>query len=127
MRKIRKRDTSPEIRVRRMAHALGLRFRLHRRDLPGTPDLVFPRHKKVVLVNGCFWHQHAGCSLARQPKTRLDYWLPKLRRNVARDEKVRAGLEAAGWSTQVLWECETRDPDLLRGRLQAFLLGGEKL
>lgn len=125
MRKIRKRDTSPELRVRRVAHALGFRFRLHRRDLPGTPDLVFPRHRKAVLVNGCFWHQHAGCRLARQPKTRLDYWLPKLQRNVARDQDIRAKLEAAGWSTLVIWECETRDAERLRCRLETFLFGSE--
>ena len=85
MRRIRKTDTKPEMRVRRAAHRLGYRFRLHRSDLPGTPDMVFPRLSKVVLVHGCFWHQHAGCRLARLPKSRLDYWLPKLERNQQRD------------------------------------------
>lgn len=83
MRGITKRDTVPELAVRRAAHALGARFRLHRRDLPGTPDLVFPSRPKVVLVHGCFWHQHPGCRLARQPKSRGEYWIPKLARNVS--------------------------------------------
>jgi DNA mismatch endonuclease (patch repair protein) len=125
MRRIRKRDTQPELVVRRMTHALGFRYRLHRRDLPGTPDLVLPRHRKVILVHGCFWHQHEGCRLARQPKSRLEYWLPKLRRNAARDRSARLALEAAGWRCLVIWECETANPDLLRGKLRAFLLGSE--
>jgi DNA mismatch endonuclease, patch repair protein len=125
MRLIRKRDTSPELAVRRVAHALGLRFRLHRHGLPGTPDLVFPRLRKAILVHGCFWHQHKGCRLARQPKSRLDYWLPKLAGNVARDRKSRSALKMAGWTSLVIWECETRDLARLRARLQRFLLGGE--
>src|SRR5689334_19142584 len=78
MRRIRKKDTKPELAVRRLVHRLGFRFRLHRSDLPGTPDLVFPRSAKVIFVHGCFWHQHPNCRLARQPQSRLDYWLPKL-------------------------------------------------
>lgn len=120
MRRIRKRDTKPELVVRRIAHALGHRFRLHRRDLPGSPDLTFPRHRKVVLVHGCFWHQHEGCRLKRQPKTRLDYWLPKLARNVARDAEVRERLAALGWDALVIWECETRDRDAVAMRLSRF-------
>lgn len=122
MRRIRKTDTGPEMAVRKAAHALGLRFRLHRQDLPGTPDLVFPRHKKVVLVHGCFWHQHEGCKLARQPKSRLDYWLPKLRRNTERDHLAQEKLAALGWASMVIWECETRDNLKLRSRLSDFLL-----
>lgn len=123
MRRIRKIDTKPEIVVRRMAHALGLRFRLHRRDLPGTPDIVFPRHRKIVQVHGCFWHQHEGCRLARQPKSRLDYWLPKLARNMERDRTAAEQLAALGWEALTIWECETRAADLVRARLAAFLLG----
>ena len=121
MRRIKKRDTGPEIRVRRVAHGLGYRFRLHRGDLPGSPDIVFPGRRKAVLVHGCFWHQHEGCRLKRQPKSRLDYWLPKLARNVERDEIVRAELARLGWQTLVIWECETRDPELIERRLQTFL------
>jgi DNA mismatch endonuclease (patch repair protein) len=121
MRLIRKVDTKPELIVRRLAHALGLRFRLHRRDLPGTPDLAFPRHRKVVLVHGCFWHQHEGCRLARQPRSKPDYWLPKLARNVERDRLVEARLAELGWEPLVIWECETRNADLIRERLARFL------
>lgn len=120
-------DTGPELVVRRLTHALGLRFRLHRRDLPGTPDLVLPRHRAAILVHGCFWHQHEGCRLARQPKSRLDYWLPKLARNVERDREAHAALEAAGWRCLTVWECETRDTEALRETLRRFLLGGEQL
>lgn len=123
MRRIRKRDTKPELVVRRLAHALGLRFRLHRRDLPGTPDLVFPRHRKAIWVHGCFWHQHEGCRLARQPKSRLEYWLPKLARNVNRDRVSRQRIEDSGWQALVIWECETEDSDLVMSRLEDFLLG----
>lgn len=121
MRRIRKRDTSPELLVRRIAHSLGYRFRLHRRDLPGTPDLVFPRLNKAILVHGCFWHQHEGCRLARQPKSRLDYWLPKFRRNIARDEISRRELEQLGWQCLVVWECETFDTINVRETLERFL------
>lgn len=121
MRRIRKRDTKPEIVVRRAAHALGFRFRLHRRDLPGSPDLTFPRYRKVVFVHGCFWHQHEGCRLKRQPKSRLDYWLPKLERNVSRDAKVQARLAELGWDALVIWECETRDRPSVAARLMRFL------
>lgn len=121
MRRIRKTDTKPEVRVRKTAHALGYRFRLHRRGLPGTPDLVFPRLRRAILVHGCFWHQHEGCRLARMPKSRLDYWKPKLERNRMRDEEARAALDAAGWRVLVIWECETTDLDALRERIGRFL------
>ena len=121
MRRIRKTGTKPEMRVRRVAHSLGYRFRLHRDDLPGTPDLVFPRLRKVVQVHGCFWHQHPGCRLARQPKSRLDYWLPKLERNRARDVKTTAALKALGWSVLVVWECQVPDEDAAARILEPFL------
>ncbi len=108
MRRIRKHDTKPELLVRRAAHALGFRFRLHRADLPGSPDLAFPGRRKAVFVHGCFWHQHDGCRFKRQPKSRLDYWLPKLVRNVERDEEVRRQIDALGWDSIVIWECEVR-------------------
>lgn len=123
MRRIRKRDTKPELVVRRAIHALGFRFRLHRRDLPGTPDLVLPRHRKVIQVHGCFWHQHEGCQLARQPKSRLGYWLPKLARNRERDRAAEAALKAAGWNCLIVWECQTQDAEALGGILRRFLIG----
>ena len=121
MGRIRKTDTKPEMRVRRAAHALGYRFRLHRNDLPGTPDLVFPRLRKIVLVHGCFWHQHSGCRLARLPKSRLDYWLPKLDRNCVRDHKTTTALRALGWSVLVVWECQVPDEDAAARILGPFL------
>ena len=96
---------------------MGLRFRLHRRDLPGTPDVVFPKYKVVILVHGCFWHQHEGCSRATMPKTRAEFWKKKLHRNVERDSATVAELEAQGWRVGIIWECETRNAELLRRRL----------
>ena len=121
MRLIRKRDTTPERLVRSIVHRLGFRFRLYRRDLPGTPDIVLPRSRKVIFVHGCFWHQHAACRLARLPKSRPDYWLPKLRRNQERDAAARAALETLGWSVLEVWECETAHVAILEKRLAAFL------
>ena len=123
MRRIQKTGTKPEMRVRRAAHRLGYRFRLHRANLPGTPDLVFRRLSKVVLVHGCFWHQHPGCRLARQPKSRLDYWLPKLTRNRQRDRQCEAALRAAGWAVLVIWECQIPDEQAAARLLEPFLSG----
>lgn len=109
MSRIRKTNTKPELVVRRLSHALGFRFRLHRSDLPGTPDLVFPRHRKVILVHGCWWHRH-NCRLGRrEPKSRRKYWIPKLKGNVARDRKVKRQLRRLGWSVLTVWECQTKD------------------
>ena len=119
MRSIRGKNTRPERAVRRTLHGLGLRFRLHRRDLPGTPDITLPRHRAVVQVHGCFWHQHPGCPLAKVPKARPEYWKPKLRRNAARDVVISEELTRRGWRVLVVWECETRDGDLLAARLMA--------
>jgi DNA mismatch endonuclease (patch repair protein) len=121
MANVRRADTKPEIAVRRVAHALGYRFRLHRRDLPGTPDLVFPRLRKIVFVHGCFWHRHAGCKRASSPKTRTAFWEEKFSRNVDRDRKNIADLEARGWSCEIVWECQTVDADRLRRLLIGML------
>lgn len=123
MAAIRGKHTRPEIMVRRVAHALGYRFRLHRRDLPGRPDLVFPGRRKVVMVHGCFWHQHqaTACRAATMPKTRQEYWHPKLAANVARDARSLDGLTALGWDSLVIWECELRDTLAVANRLAAFL------
>ncbi|MGJ3265156.1 MAG: very short patch repair endonuclease [Salinarimonas sp.] len=121
MRAIRKTDTKPELIVRRALHARGLRFRLHRRDLPGSPDIVMPRHCKAIFVHGCFWHQHPGCRHATRPRSRQDYWEPKLDRNVARDARARDALAELGWDVLTLWECEVLNPERLRAALDAFL------
>jgi DNA mismatch endonuclease, patch repair protein len=121
MARIGPRNTAPEIAVRRILHRLGLRFRLHRRDLPGTPDIVLPRRRLALLVNGCFWHRHAGCAFAYTPKTRVEFWTAKFERNVARDRKVRRELKDRGWRVHVIWECDTRDQAALERRLLAIL------
>ena len=110
MSQIRARDTSPEMIVRSFVHALGFRFRLHDRRLPGCPDLVFASRRKVIFIHGCFWHRHNRCDLARLPKSRLEFWLPKLEGNKQRDAQCRRALTALGWSSLVIWECELRDP-----------------
>ena len=123
MSRVRAKDTTPELRVRRLAHALGFRFRLHRRDLAGKPDLVFPRLGKIIFVHGCFWHRHTGCALATHSKSRTEYWEAKFKRNVERDQWVRSELQAQGWEVLVVWECETRNLDTLEAKLRWFLLG----
>ena len=112
MQAIRCKDTKPERIVRRLLHGLGYRYRLHRSDLPGKPDLVFPGRRKAIFVHGCFWHAH-GCRRGQPPKSRLDYWLPKLERNRERDAEKRASLESLSWSVLTVWQCEIGDPDAL--------------
>ncbi len=105
MSRIRGRDTRPEVALRHELHRLGLRFRLHPRNLPGKPDIVLARHRAVVLVHGCFWHRHEGCPIATTPKSNTDFWRAKFARNVARDREVAQQLQAAGWRVFVIWEC----------------------
>jgi DNA mismatch endonuclease (patch repair protein) len=124
MSRIRGKNSKAEIIVRRMIHAMGFRFRLHDVRLPGKPDLVFPRFKKVIFVHGCFWHRH-DCHLGRLPKSRLDFWLPKLQKNKERDHANRVILSELGWGQMIVWECELRDNSALRRRLTHFL-GGDK-
>lgn len=121
MSRIRKTGSKPEVQVRRLAHHLGYRFRINRRDLPGTPDVVFPSRRKAIFVHGCFWHQHEGCRLANRPRTRPEYWLPKLARNVERDARACTSLQALGWRVLVIWECEVKDRNTLTERLIDFL------
>lgn len=121
MSRIRSSDTRPEMHVRRLLHGLGYRYVLHRRDLPGVPDLVFPSRRKIVFVQGCFWHQHKGCSDGRTPKSRATYWKPKLQRNVQRDRLNVSKLRRDGWKVMFVWECETGRADALRKRLTRFL------
>lgn len=113
MRSVRSRDTGPELAVRRYLHRAGLRYRLHDRRLPGTPDVIFPSRRIAVLVHGCFWHQHSGCAAAARPKTSRGYWDKKLDGNVARDARQTAALEALGWTCLVVWECETTSQAVL--------------
>lgn len=122
MGRIRNKDSKGEIAVRRLVHALGYRYRLHVSDLPGKPDLVFAKRKKIIFFHGCFWHRH-DCHLGRLPKSRLDFWLPKLEKNRQRDEFNRAALAALGWDQLVVWECQLEDMDALRERLIEFLGG----
>src|SRR5579864_1430974 len=121
MRRIRSKDTSPEIIVRRLVHAMGFRFRLHVTSLPGKPDIVFPRLCKIIEVQGCFWHQHPGCIDSHIPKTRRDYWKPKLLRNQARDLSNRRELRNRGWRVLVLWECHVRRGRRVTDRIERFL------
>jgi DNA mismatch endonuclease (patch repair protein) len=121
MRRIRSKDTSPELALRKLIHGLGYRFRLHRKDLPGKPDLVFPSRRKVIFVHGCFWHQHRGCIDGRMPKSNTSYWLPKLANNKTRDKKNRSRLARLGWKSLVIWDCQTRDGKKLKQQLKAFL------
>jgi len=121
MRAVRSRDTTPEMIVRRAVTAFGYRYRLHRADLPGKPDLVFGPRRKVIFVHGCFWHGHDCKRGAREPKANADYWRDKVRRNRERDAKTIDALMAAGWQVMVIWECDTRDVEALRKRLVDFL------
>jgi DNA mismatch endonuclease (patch repair protein) len=108
MRAVRGKDTKPELAVRRAAHGLGLRFRLFRRDLPGRPDLTFPKWRAVIFVNGCFWHQHPGCSKAVLPKSNVTFWKTKLSDNILRDQRNRTKLQKQGWRVFVVWECDVK-------------------
>ena len=121
MSRIKRRNTKPELIVRRIAHGLGFRFRLHRGDLPGSPDVVFPRYRTVVFVHGCFWHRHDGCRYAYRPKSRIQFWTKKFEENVARDARNEMALRNLGWRVLVIWECETKDQAVVRARLLAHL------
>ena len=120
MARIRSKNTKPEMIVRRMVHGMGFRYRLHRKDLPGKPDLVFGPSRKVIFVHGCFWHQHS-CQEGRIPASRRDYWVPKLKRNIERDKEAIGKLREDDWDVMVVWECETKDVDLLKCRIRDFL------
>ena len=121
MAAVRGRNTKPEMIVRRLLFSLGYRFRLHHKDLPGRPDIVFAGRRKAIFVHGCFWHRHAGCSKATTPKTRADFWNLKFDQNVERDRRAERALADMGWSSLVVWECETRALEPLASKLRAFL------
>ena len=122
MRAVKDRNTTPEVAVRSMVHRMGYRFRLHRKDLPGKPDLVLPRLKKVIFVHGCFWHGHNCARGARMPKTNIAYWQGKIGRNRERDGQHNVALKAAGWRVIIVWECELRNATKVERRLAKALL-----
>jgi len=121
MSRVRQKNTEPELIVRRCLHSLGYRFRLHRRDLPGTPDIVLPKFHKVIFVHGCFWHRHLGCIKTTSPKTRIEFWDKKFRANIVRDKEKELYLRNLGWEPFVVWECQTKDIYLLLQSLILFL------
>ena len=123
MSRVRNKDTKPEMLVRRLVHGLGFRYRLHRTDLPGTPDMVFASRRKVIFVHGCFWHRHETCKLARLPKSKLHFWLPKLEGNRERDRRYQQELVRLGWNYLIIWECELADVDKLKYKISRFLNG----
>ena len=124
MGRVRSKDTKPELLVRRLVHRMGFRYRLHRRDLPGNPDLVFPKRGKIIFVHGCFWHRHGTCKYTRWPKSRLEFWKPKLEANRRRDVANQRVLRRLGWKLLIVWECQLDSVEVLRSRLRAFLEGG---
>jgi len=121
MSRVKGRDTKPEILVRSFVHRMGFRFRLHGRDLPGNPDIVLPRHGKVIFVHGCFWHGHRRCMRSKRPTTHKKFWNRKLDQNIERDERFRRMLRRMGWRVLVVWECETRKQEKLLRKLERFL------
>lgn len=121
MARVRQKDTEPELAVRKCLHRIGFRFRLHRAGLPGTPDIVLPKHRKVIFVHGCFWHRHPGCRRATTPKTRTSFWEDKFRTNVRRDQENIRKLREADWEPIIIWECETINSGSLEEHLENIL------
>lgn len=124
MRLVKGKDTKPELVVRQLLHRMGYRYRLHRRDLPGKPDIVFASKKKAIFVHGCFWHRHPGCRWTTMPKTKVEFWERKFESNVTRDSRTLAELKSHGWDVLIVWQCETRDLESLADTLQKFLRNG---
>ena len=121
MRRIRSKNTRPEMLVRKLVFGMGYRYRIHYTRLPGSPDLVFPARRKAIFVHGCFWHRHPGCKNATMPSTNREYWEPKLRRNQIRDAEVQSALKGEKWKTMIIWECEIKNEKKLRSRIRRFL------
>lgn len=126
MQAIRGKDTKPECKVRSALHQLGYRFRLHRPDLPGKPDIVLPRHRTVIFVHGCFWHRHPNCRFAYTPKSRVEFWQRKFADNVRRDRRAAKQLRKAGWRVVTIWECQTRQPTRLARRLERLFVDSDE-
>jgi DNA mismatch endonuclease, patch repair protein len=121
MGRVKGRDTKPEMMVRSLVHRMGFRFRVHRRDLPGNPDVVLPRHRKVIFIHGCFWHGHPGCPRSKRPTTNQTFWDKKLNGNLERDKRFQEELRHTGWRVLVIWQCETKISDFLMIKLERFL------
>lgn len=121
MSKIKGKDTKPEKVVRSLLHQMGYRFRLHRRDLPGNPDIVLPKHKKVIFVHGCFWHGHKDCPRAKRPSTNKKFWNEKLSKSIKRDTFNQKKLKEMGWLTLIIWQCEMKESKNLQSKLESFL------
>jgi DNA mismatch endonuclease (patch repair protein) len=121
MSRVKGRNTGPEKIVRSILHNLGYRFRIHVRKLPGNPDIVLPRHRKIVLVHGCFWHGHKGCNRSKRPSSNVDFWNKKIDKNIGRDKEVKKELELLGWKVLVVWQCRIRNKEILRERLEQFM------
>ena len=119
---VRQKNTKPELIVRSLLHRMGYRFRLHRKDLPGKPDIVLPRYKKIIFVHGCFWHGHTGCPRSTRPKTNSEYWERKIDKNINRDKQHVKTLREMGWSILIIWECETKDGNKLIDKLKKFMV-----
>ena len=117
MSAIKSKNTKPEIKVRKVLHSMGYRFRLHRKDLPGSPDIVLPKYKTVIFVHGCFWHRHENCKYASTPKTRQEFWEAKFQENINRDKLNQENLSSKGWKIIIVWECEIKDKDFDLNRL----------
>jgi DNA mismatch endonuclease (patch repair protein) len=125
MSRVKGKDTKPEKLVRSLLHSMGYRFRLHRKDLPGKPDIVLPKHRKVVFVHGCFWHGHDGCPRAARPAANAEFWNRKIDGNIKRDAQKLEELKVAGWQALTIWQCELRNVEALRAKLSKFLKGEE--
>ena len=121
MSAIKSKNTKPEIAVRKLLHSMGYRFRLHRKDLPGSPDIVLPKYKTVIFVHGCFWHRHQNCKYASNPKTRREFWEKKFKENIERDKKTQEKLKNLGWKTKIVWECEIKKQDKLIKKIEDVL------
>jgi len=124
MSRIRGKDTKPEKLVRSLLHRMGYRFRLHVDSLPGKPDIVLPRHKKVIFVNGCFWHGHKNCKRASRPQSNAEFWAQKIESSISRDRKNRKKLQLRGWDVLIIWQCQTKDLTVLKNRLAEFMNNG---
>lgn len=121
MAKVKSKNTKPELIVRSITHRMGFRYRLHDKKLPGKPDMVFKKSKKVILINGCFWHRHIGCSRCRMPKSRRSFWKEKFKRNIARDEITKKRISDLGWNYLIIWECELENISALSDKIRTFL------
>lgn len=121
MSRIKNRDTKPEMVVRSLLHTMGYRFRLHRKDLPGKPDIVLPKYKTIIFVHGCFWHRHMGCRYAYNPKSNIEFWNEKFLKNKNRDKKIKIELQNSGWNVHIIWECETKSQKCLMENLKCLL------